>query len=184
MECGNCKRVGHMTRDYRTLVPATTQGTPVANQKASVTYLKYGKQGHYKSDCRKLENQFHVNQIWKDDSVGYTSIPLLSDIIPTASDLKYNIELANGKIIGTDSIIQGCTLNFLNHPFNIDSMPIELGSFNGIVSMDWLLNYRAVNVCNKKLVRIPLGDETLTIQGNRNDGSSEPRLNIISCTKT
>ncbi|GJS05252.1 hypothetical protein Tco_0321760 [Tanacetum coccineum] len=63
---------------------------------------------------------------------------LLSDVAPTASDLKYTIELANGKIIGTDSIIRGCTLNFLSHPFNIDSILVELGSFNGIISMDWL----------------------------------------------
>nr|GEU96757.1 hypothetical protein [Tanacetum cinerariifolium] len=40
--------------------------------------------------------------------------------------------------------------------------------------MDWLSKYRVVNVCNEKLVCIPLGDETLTIQGNRNDSSSEP----------
>ncbi|GJT25630.1 reverse transcriptase domain-containing protein [Tanacetum coccineum] len=31
-------------------------------------------------------------------------------------------------------------------------------------------------ICDKKIVRIPLGDETLMIQGNRNDGSSGPRV--------
>ncbi|GKC89229.1 retrovirus-related pol polyprotein from transposon 17.6 [Tanacetum coccineum] len=34
-------------------------------------------------------------------------------------------------------------------------------------------------ICDKKIVRIPLGDETLTTQGNRNDGSSRPRIDDL-----
>nr|GEX50410.1 reverse transcriptase domain-containing protein [Tanacetum cinerariifolium] len=36
-------------------------------------------------------------------------------------------------IIGLNTILRGCTLNFLNHPFNIDLMPAELGSFDAII---------------------------------------------------
>ncbi|GJW97514.1 reverse transcriptase domain-containing protein [Tanacetum coccineum] len=32
VKCGNCKRVGHMTRDCRTAVVATSQRAPVGNQ--------------------------------------------------------------------------------------------------------------------------------------------------------
>nr|GEY68794.1 reverse transcriptase domain-containing protein [Tanacetum cinerariifolium] len=39
----------------------------------------------------------------------------------------YDVELVNGKIVRVDTIIRGCTLNFLNHLFNIDLMPMELG---------------------------------------------------------
>ncbi|GJZ34621.1 putative reverse transcriptase domain-containing protein [Tanacetum coccineum] len=39
-------------------------------------------------------------------------------------------------------------------------------------------------VCDKKIVRIPYGDEILIIQGDRSDGISKSKLNIISCTKT
>ncbi|GJS60820.1 putative reverse transcriptase domain-containing protein, partial [Tanacetum coccineum] len=49
------------------------------------------------------------------------------------ADIKYPIELANGKLIGSDTILRGCTLNLLGHPFNIDLMPIELGSFDVII---------------------------------------------------
>nr|GEU33212.1 putative reverse transcriptase domain-containing protein [Tanacetum cinerariifolium] len=38
----------------------------------------------------------------------------------------YDVELADEKIVGVDTIIWGCILNFLNHPFNIDLMPVEL----------------------------------------------------------
>nr|GEX16604.1 putative reverse transcriptase domain-containing protein [Tanacetum cinerariifolium] len=40
----------------------------------------------------------------------------------------YDVELADGKIVGVDTIMWGCTLNFLSHSFNIDLMPVELGS--------------------------------------------------------
>nr|GEW59883.1 putative reverse transcriptase domain-containing protein [Tanacetum cinerariifolium] len=36
---------------------------------------------------------------------------------------------ADGRIIWVNTLTGGCTLNFLNHPFNIDLMPVEMGSF-------------------------------------------------------
>ncbi|GKE02025.1 putative reverse transcriptase domain-containing protein, partial [Tanacetum coccineum] len=77
-----------------------------------------------------------------------------------------------------------CTLNFLNHPFNIDLMPIELGSLDVIIGMDWLAKYQAVIVCTEKIIRIPWGNKTLIVQGDGSDRGNETRLNIISCTKT
>ncbi|GJV74437.1 putative reverse transcriptase domain-containing protein [Tanacetum coccineum] len=65
---------------------------------------------------------------------------------PTALDHDYNVELADRRIVGLNTIIRGCTLNFLNHPFNIDLMPVELGSFDVIIGMDWFGKYHAVIV--------------------------------------
>ncbi|GJT77895.1 putative reverse transcriptase domain-containing protein [Tanacetum coccineum] len=62
----------------------------------------------------------------------------LIDIAQTPLENSYDVELADGKIVGVDTIMRGCTLNFLNHPFNIDLMPVELGSFDVIIGMDWL----------------------------------------------
>ncbi|GJU08538.1 putative reverse transcriptase domain-containing protein [Tanacetum coccineum] len=70
----------------------------------------------------------------------------LIDIAPSTLDNSYDVELADEKIIGVDTIIQGCTLNLLNHPFNIDLMPVELGSFDATIGMDWLSMYHAVIV--------------------------------------
>ncbi|GJY49805.1 putative reverse transcriptase domain-containing protein [Tanacetum coccineum] len=125
-----------------------------------------------------------MDQILADRSLTSAEFSPLSDIVPTALNVKYTIDLSNGKIIGTDTIIRGCTLNFLNHPFNIDLMPVELGSFDVIIGMDWLSKYHAVIMCDEKVVRIPYGDEVLKIQGDGSNGTSNSRLSIISCTKT
>ncbi|GJR57316.1 putative reverse transcriptase domain-containing protein [Tanacetum coccineum] len=73
-----------------------------------------------------------------DRSFISTAFSSLINIAPTQLENNYDVELADGKIVRVDTIIRGCTLNFLNHPFNIDPMPVELGSFDTIIGMDWL----------------------------------------------
>ncbi|GJS72012.1 hypothetical protein Tco_0704853 [Tanacetum coccineum] len=62
-------------------------------------------------------------------------------------------------------------------------MPVELGSFDVIIGMDWLTKYHAVIVCAEKIVRIPFGDKILIVQGDGSSNEHGTRLNIISCTK-
>nr|GEW92928.1 reverse transcriptase [Tanacetum cinerariifolium] len=100
------------------------------------------------------------------------------------TDHYYDVELADMRIIGLNSILMGCPLNILNHPFNIDLMPVELGSFDAIIDMDWLEKYQAVIVCAEKIVRIPWGNEILIVIGDGSDWGNKTRLNIISCAKT
>ncbi|GJT87799.1 putative reverse transcriptase domain-containing protein [Tanacetum coccineum] len=119
-----------------------------------------------------------------DRSFVSTAFSSQIDITPSTLDHYYDVELADGRIIGLNAIIRGCTLNFLNHPFNIDLMPVELGSLDVIIGMDWLAKYQAVIVCAEKIVRIPWGNETLIVRGDGSDQGNETRLNIISCTKT
>ncbi|GJU41748.1 putative reverse transcriptase domain-containing protein [Tanacetum coccineum] len=118
-----------------------------------------------------------------DRSFMSTAFSSLINIAPTPLENGYYVELADGKIVGVDTIIRGCTLNFLNHPFNIDLMPVELGSFDVIIGMDWLRRCHAVIVCHEKLVRIPYGNETLIFCGNKSNNGRESRLTIISCLK-
>ncbi|GKD86161.1 hypothetical protein Tco_1357315 [Tanacetum coccineum] len=59
------------------------------------------------------------------------------DITPTALDHYYDVELDDERIIRLNTILRGCTLNILNHPFNIDLMPVELGSFDIIIVQDF-----------------------------------------------
>nr|GEZ87880.1 putative reverse transcriptase domain-containing protein [Tanacetum cinerariifolium] len=119
-----------------------------------------------------------------DRSFVSTAFISLIDIIPTTLDHGYDVELADGRIIWVNTLIRGCTLNFIDHPFNIDLMPVEIGSFDVIIGMDWLVKYHAMIVCDEKLVRVPFGDEILIFYGNGSINGHESLLNIISCTKT
>ncbi|GJY63439.1 putative reverse transcriptase domain-containing protein [Tanacetum coccineum] len=118
-----------------------------------------------------------------DRSFISTAFSSLINIAPTSLENCYDVELADGKLVKIDTIIRGCTLNFLDHPFNIDLMPVELGSFDVIIGMDWLRRYHAVIVCDEKLVQVPYGNETLTFCGNESSNGRESRLTVISCSK-
>ncbi|GJT41997.1 putative nucleotidyltransferase, ribonuclease H [Tanacetum coccineum] len=72
----------------------------------------------------------------------------------------------------------------LDHPFDIDLMPVELGSFDVIIGMDWLAKYHALIVCDERVVRIPYGDEVLIIRAQvtskkAEDKSKEKRLEDV-----
>nr|GEZ16749.1 hypothetical protein [Tanacetum cinerariifolium] len=117
-----------------------------------------------------------------DKSFVSTAFSSLININPSILDCSYDVELADGQIVRVNTVIRGCTLKLLNRPFNIDLMPVELGSFDVIVGMDWLKTYHVVIVCDEKIVRVPFENETLIIRCHRSNNGNQ--LNIISCTKT
>ncbi|GKB21140.1 putative reverse transcriptase domain-containing protein [Tanacetum coccineum] len=90
----------------------------------------------------------------------------LLDITPSTLDTSNAVELADGRISETNVVLRDCTLGLLGHPFDIDLMPVELGSFDIIIGMDLLAKYHALIVCDDKVVRIPYGDEVLIIRGD------------------
>ncbi|GJY94397.1 putative reverse transcriptase domain-containing protein [Tanacetum coccineum] len=128
-----------------------------------------------------------------DRSFISTAFSSLINIAPTSLENCYDVELADGKLVKIDTIIRGCTLKFLGHPFNIeggapvwgggDSNAVKLGSFDVIIGMDWLRRYHAVIICDEKLVQVPYGNETLTFCGNESSNGRESRLTVISCSK-
>nr|GFA59536.1 reverse transcriptase domain-containing protein [Tanacetum cinerariifolium] len=63
-----------------------------------------------------------------------------------------------------------------------DLMPVELGSFDVIISIDWLRRCHAVIVCDEKLVPVPYGNETLILRGDESNDERESWLTIISCS--
>ncbi|GKC36096.1 putative reverse transcriptase domain-containing protein, partial [Tanacetum coccineum] len=106
------------------------------------------------------------------------------DIHPTTLDTNYSVELADGKSLTTNTILRGCTLNLQHHLFKIDLLPIELGSFDVIVGMDWMAEHRAEVVCYEKYIRVPYRNDMLIIQGERSGIKSESRLEVISSIRT
>nr|GFC30051.1 hypothetical protein [Tanacetum cinerariifolium] len=150
--CRNCNKIGHSARDYR----GTANTNNANNQRGTGSGQKSGcyecgVQGHFKRECPKLKNNNNqVNQSGRNNAPAKVYAVGCAGTDPDANvvtDHCYDVELADGRIIGLNTILRGCTLNLLNHPFNIDLMPIELGSFDVIIGMDWLAKYQAVIVC-------------------------------------
>ncbi|GJU09816.1 putative reverse transcriptase domain-containing protein [Tanacetum coccineum] len=67
----------------------------------------------------------------------------------------------------------------VNHLFEINLMPIKLGTFNVIIGMGWLVKHDAVIVCGEKVIHIPYGNKTLTVESDK----IISRLKVISCIK-
>ncbi|GKB94881.1 putative reverse transcriptase domain-containing protein [Tanacetum coccineum] len=101
------------------------------------------KKGHYKSDCPKLKNRNRENKAANNDARerayvlgggdGNPDSNVITDIPPTALVVSHTVELADGRIAVSDTIIRGFTLNLLDHPFSTNLKPIELGNWDGLV---------------------------------------------------
>ncbi|GKA77026.1 retrotransposon protein, putative, ty3-gypsy subclass [Tanacetum coccineum] len=101
--------------------------------------------------------------------VSTTFIPLLG-LEPSDLGFKYEIEIASGQLVEIDKVIKGCKLEIEGHIFNIDLIPFGYGSFDVIIGMDWLSNFKAEIICHEKVVRIPLLDgKVLRVVGERPD---------------
>ncbi|GJS20006.1 putative reverse transcriptase domain-containing protein [Tanacetum coccineum] len=88
-----------------------------------------------------------------DRSFVSTRFSLLLDIKPIKIEDSYEVELADRRVVSTNTVLKGCTLSLVNYIFEIDLMPIELGTFDVIISMDWLVKHDAVIICGEKVAR-------------------------------
>nr|GEU34793.1 reverse transcriptase domain-containing protein [Tanacetum cinerariifolium] len=197
-KCKNSKKFGHQARDYKILAATANNqralgnhGNQARNGEARVRAYALGNAGT-NLDSNVVTSTFLLNNRYAsilfntsaDRIFVSTAFSSLIDIVPTTLDHDYDVELADRKIIRVNTIIRDCTLNFLNHPFNIDLMPVELGSFDVIIGMDWLSKYHALIVCDEKIVCIPFGNEILIVRSDGSNNGHESRLNIIAYTKT
>ncbi|GJT76002.1 putative reverse transcriptase domain-containing protein [Tanacetum coccineum] len=163
IKCHKCGKVGHKERYCKEKNVATS-----ANALPILTCYDCGEQGHTRNRCPKKVKSF-VN----------TRFSSMLDIKPIRIDASYEVELADGRVVSTNTVLKGCTLNLVNQNFEIDLIPIELGTFDVIIGMDWLVKHDAVIVYGEKVVCIPYGSKRLIVEGNK--GVS--RLKVISCLK-
>ncbi|GKA85663.1 reverse transcriptase domain-containing protein, partial [Tanacetum coccineum] len=74
------------------------------------------------------------------------------------------------------------SMSLAYQPFEIDLMPIKLGSFDVVIGMDWLSKYHAKILCDEKVIHIPINGETLIIRVMEKK-SDEKRLEDIPVVK-
>nr|GEZ21814.1 hypothetical protein [Tanacetum cinerariifolium] len=96
-----------------------------------------------------------------------TRFSFMLDIDPVKIYTSYEVELADGRVVSMNTILKGCTLNLVIHIFKIDLMPIEHGTFDVIIDMDWLVKHNAVIICGEKVVCVPYGNKTLIVESDK-----------------
>nr|GFA61441.1 reverse transcriptase domain-containing protein [Tanacetum cinerariifolium] len=110
------------TENNRNKGPATRSNL----KPVSVTWHACGEKGHYKNQCPKKNNNAYGRAYMLRDKNAHQN----SNVV---TDTTYDIEMDNGNLVGTNTVIQSCTLILLNQPFEIDLMPIKLGSFKVVI---------------------------------------------------
>ncbi|GJY45864.1 putative reverse transcriptase domain-containing protein [Tanacetum coccineum] len=201
-------QVGHLTKNYKNKGPTTRSNLlPMtvtchacgekghyANQCRKTTnnnaqgraYMLRDRNAHQNPNV--VTGMFLLNQHLArvlfdsraDKSFVSISLPSKLNIPPITIDTFYNIKMADGNLVSTNTIIQGAILTLLNQPFKIDLMPIKLGSFDVVIGMDWLSKYHARIIYDEKVVHIPIDGETLIIRAQvMEKKSDEKRLEDI-----
>ncbi|GJW40871.1 putative reverse transcriptase domain-containing protein [Tanacetum coccineum] len=119
--CFNCNEKGHRKRDCPKLKKNGQGGN---NRGAAYKLGAVDTQ----QDPKVVTGTFLLNNRYAtalfdsgaDKSFVSTSFSTLIDIEPVELDTSYDVELADEKVVSTNNILIGCTLNLLNRSFPID----------------------------------------------------------------
>ncbi|GJU16940.1 putative reverse transcriptase domain-containing protein [Tanacetum coccineum] len=155
--CFECGSQGHYRKDcpkFKNQNRGNKARVPDARGKA---YILGGGDANLGSNTVTgtfLLNDHHAYMLFNSGanrSLVSNTFSALLDITPSALDVSYAVELADGRTSETNTVLRSYTLGLLGHPFNIDLMPIELGSFDIIIDMDLLAKTHAVIVYDEKI---------------------------------
>jgi hypothetical protein len=112
--------------------------------------------------------------------VAISFLPYLHDK-PSPMYVNFNVEMANGELVRLNEVVRACTLVLNDHPFVIDLVPFDMGSFDVIVGMDWMSRVDASILCSAKVVKIPLSNGVvLEVQGEQSETSERHLMSAKS----
>nr|GEU67297.1 putative reverse transcriptase domain-containing protein [Tanacetum cinerariifolium] len=177
--CYSCEERGH--KSYECPKKADRRGGNMQGQAYVIRDVEHNQGQNVVTGTFLLNNRYATMLFDSRADKSFVDIKFihLIDIKPVKLNSSYEVELADRKVVSTNSVLRGCTLNLLDHLFDIDLMPIELGTFDVIVGMDWLVEHDALIVCGKKEVYVPYKNKTLVVKSD----SNVSRLKVISCIK-
>ncbi|GJS30751.1 putative reverse transcriptase domain-containing protein [Tanacetum coccineum] len=144
--CYECGRPGHFRKDCPKL-RSQNRGNQIRNKTGNKTGNQTGGNGVIAKaytiggggtnpDSNVVTGMFLLNNYYATKSFVSTTFSALVDVALSTLDTSYAVELADGRISKTNIVLRGCTLGLLGHPFDIDLMPVELGSFDVIIGDD------------------------------------------------
>ncbi|GKB23642.1 reverse transcriptase domain-containing protein [Tanacetum coccineum] len=130
--CHACGERGHYANQCRKTTNNNAQG---------IAYMLRDRNAH--QDPNVVTGMYLLNQylarvlfdFGADKSFVSISLASKLNIPPITIDTFYNIEMVDGNLVSTNTIIQGETLTLLNQPFEIDLMPIKLGNFDVVIGL-------------------------------------------------
>nr|GEY57786.1 hypothetical protein [Tanacetum cinerariifolium] len=128
--CYECGVQGNFKRECPNLRNNNNHGNQGGRDNAPSKVYAVGRAGT-DPDSNVVTGTFLLNNRYAsvlfntgaDKSFVSTAFSTQINITPSTFDRCYDVELADGRIIGLNTILRGCTLNLLNHRFNINLMP-------------------------------------------------------------
>ncbi|GKE28729.1 putative reverse transcriptase domain-containing protein, partial [Tanacetum coccineum] len=199
VRCRNCKRVVHMTRDYKVTVTPNTQRNPVGNQPGIVCY-ECGRPGHFRKDCPKLRNQNRGNKTENQtggneatarayviggrgtnpDSNVVTGTFLLNNCY---ASMLFDSGVDRSFVLSTFSAFLDVTPSTLDTSYAVEHADGRISETNVVLKgcMLGLLGHSFdIDLIPVELISF----DVIIVRGDDCDGRSKSKLNIISCTKT
>nr|GEX80162.1 hypothetical protein [Tanacetum cinerariifolium] len=125
IKCHKCGMVRYKSRYCKEKNVATD-----VNALPIPTCYDCGEQGHTRNQCQNKAKQKEVGEICCQAYAIKDAEPKGPNVITGAS---YEVELVKERVVSTNTILKGFTLNLVNHVFEIDLILIELGMFNVII---------------------------------------------------
>ncbi|KAJ9555926.1 hypothetical protein OSB04_010540 [Centaurea solstitialis] len=83
------------------------------------------------------------------------------------------VEVAGGFLVTVRDCFEGCTIELDGEPFSATLIPMNVGSFNVVLGIDWLRAHDANIGCGKKMVTLPTSrGEMITVYGDKKKGTN------------
>ncbi|GKD46174.1 putative reverse transcriptase domain-containing protein, partial [Tanacetum coccineum] len=161
-KCQRCQKIGHLEKDCRVRLQGASND--FLQNLTSYVVVENPQQNPNVVTGTFLLNDHYACILFDygaEKSFVSSAFTPFIDIPPTALNTSYEIELADGKVVSTNTILRSCALVLLNHVFKVDLLPTRLGSFDVIIGMDYLAYHRALIDCYEKIVRIPLSNDKI-----------------------
>ncbi|GJZ27023.1 hypothetical protein Tco_0571276 [Tanacetum coccineum] len=204
VKCLNCKKIGHMVRDYKNHAATSHQRAPMGNKRAPKGYQR-APVANQRANSFRILQLLEFNNVELDPFVSFFCI--IKSINPNKNQNQGNqagtaeargraFALGGGEVNKDSNVVTGTFLlnnryasmlfdsganrSFVSTTFSslMDVAPTTLDNSYAIELADGriiefnLAKYPVVIVCDEKIVRIPYGNEVLTIYGDGSEGAS------------